>query len=46
VLMFSGSPGAVVYELKIDLPRPRNFTDPQVQAHAQDLISRLQENRS
>ncbi len=46
VMMFSGSPGAVVHELKIDLPRPRNFTDPQVQAHAQDLISRLQENRS
>jgi NitT/TauT family transport system ATP-binding protein len=46
VFVFSGSPGSVTYELHIDLPRPRNYTDPQVQAHAQDLISRLKENRS
>lgn len=41
VLVFSGSPGSVTHELRIDLPRPRNYNDPQVQAHAQDLINRL-----
>jgi NitT/TauT family transport system ATP-binding protein len=46
VLVFSGSPGAVTHELRIDLPRPRNYTDPQVQAYAQDLISTLQANHS
>jgi NitT/TauT family transport system ATP-binding protein len=46
VMVFSGSPGSVTYELPINLPRPRNYTDPQVQAHAQDLISRLQANRT
>ncbi|MDB6057348.1 MAG: transporter related protein [Verrucomicrobiales bacterium] len=44
VMVFSGSPGSVIHELRIDLPRPRNYTDPQVQAHAQDLITRLQAN--
>jgi NitT/TauT family transport system ATP-binding protein len=46
VFVFSGSPGTVRYELKIDLPRPREYTDPQVQAHAQDLIDHLKANHS
>ena len=46
VMVFSGSPGSVTYELRIDLPRPRNYTDLQVQEHAQDLISRLKANRA
>lgn len=41
VFVFSGSPGSVTHELHIDLPRPRDYSDPQVQAYAQDLISRL-----
>jgi NitT/TauT family transport system ATP-binding protein len=41
VFVFSGSPGTVTHELRIDLPRPRNYSDPQVQAYAQDLINRL-----
>jgi NitT/TauT family transport system ATP-binding protein len=45
VIVFSGSPGSVTHEMKIDLPRPRNYTDPQVQAFAQDLISHLKANR-
>jgi NitT/TauT family transport system ATP-binding protein len=46
VMVFSGSPGTVVHELRIDLPRPRNYTDPQVQAHAQELIDHLKANRT
>lgn len=45
VMVFSGSPGSVTYELRIDLPRPRDYTDAHVQAHAQDLIDRLKANR-
>lgn len=46
VLVFSGSPGSVTHELRIDLPRPRNYSDPQVQSYAQDLISRLKATRA
>jgi NitT/TauT family transport system ATP-binding protein len=46
VFVFSGSPGTVTHEMKIDLPRPRDYTDQQVQAHAQDLINHLKANRS
>jgi NitT/TauT family transport system ATP-binding protein len=46
VIVFSGSPGSVVHELRIDLPRPRDYIDPKVQAHAQDLIDRLKANRA
>ncbi len=45
VMVFSGSPGSVIHEMRIDLPRPRNYSDPQVQSYAQDLITRLQANR-
>jgi NitT/TauT family transport system ATP-binding protein len=44
VMVFSGSPGSVTHELRIDLPRPRTYTDPQVQAYAQDLIAHLKAN--
>ncbi|MGZ5546280.1 MAG: ABC transporter ATP-binding protein, partial [Limisphaerales bacterium] len=44
VMVFSGSPGSVIHEMRIDLPRPRNYSDPQVQSYAQDLITRLKAN--
>jgi NitT/TauT family transport system ATP-binding protein len=46
IMVFSGSPGSVIHELRIDLPRPRNYSDPQVQSYAQELIARLKENRA
>jgi NitT/TauT family transport system ATP-binding protein len=45
VLVLSGSPGKITHELKIDLPRPRDFNDPKVIQLAAELMGRLQENQ-
>ncbi len=45
VFVFSGSPGRVVHEVKINLPRPRDFNDPKVVAFAAELMSKLGQNK-
>lgn len=44
IVVFSGSPGRITHELRIDLPRPRDFNDPQIVAFANDLMAKLKEN--
>lgn len=44
IVVFSGSPGRVTHELKIDLPRPRDLNDPKVRDFAAQLMANLQEN--
>jgi NitT/TauT family transport system ATP-binding protein len=44
IVVFSGSPGRVTHELKIDLPRPRDFNDPKVVEFATQLMANLQQN--
>ena len=44
VFVFSGSPGRITHELKIDLPRPRDFNDPQVLEYAAQIMDKLKEN--
>lgn len=43
ILVFSGSPGRVMHEMRIDLPRPREFNDPKVMAFAAELLEKLKE---
>ena len=42
VFVFSGRPGQIRAEVKIDLPRPREFNDPKVAEIAVTLLSKLQ----
>ena len=44
IVVFSGSPGRVTHELKIDLPRPRDFNDPKVMEFATQLMANLKKN--
>ena len=44
VVVFSGSPGRITHEVKIDLPRPRKFNDPRVIEFATQLMANLQQN--
>jgi NitT/TauT family transport system ATP-binding protein len=44
IVVFSGSPGRVTHELKIDLPRPRAFDDPNVMKFATELMASLKQN--
>lgn len=44
IFVFSGSPGKVTHELRIDLPRPRDYNDPQVVAYATRLMDHLKQN--
>jgi NitT/TauT family transport system ATP-binding protein len=43
VFVFSGSPGHIASELKISLPRPRDYNDPQVAAYATVLMACLRQ---
>ncbi|HEX3988823.1 MAG TPA: ABC transporter ATP-binding protein [Verrucomicrobiae bacterium] len=45
VLVFSGSPGRLMHEMRIDLPRPREFDDPQVKTFATELLEKLKQTR-
>jgi NitT/TauT family transport system ATP-binding protein len=42
--VLSGSPGRITHELKVNLPRPREFNDPKVIEFAAQLMGRLKEN--
>ena len=44
ILIFSGSPGRVMHEVRIDLPRPRDFNDPKVMGFATELMDKLKQN--
>ena len=44
IVVFSGSPGRVTHEVKIDLPRPRDFSDPKVVQLAAEVIAKLKQN--
>jgi len=44
VFVFSGSPGRITHQMNIQMPRMRDFNDPQVIAFAAQLMDRLKEN--
>jgi len=44
VFIFSGSPGRITQELKINLPRPREFNDPKVVEFVHQIMAKLKEN--
>jgi len=44
VFVFSGSPGRITHELRIQLPRPRDFNDPKVMEFATQLMANLKQN--
>jgi NitT/TauT family transport system ATP-binding protein len=44
ILVFSGSPGRVTHQVRIDLPRPRDFNDSKVMEFAADLMNKLKQN--
>lgn len=44
IVVFSGSPGRVTHEVKIDLPRPRDYTDPKVVQLASEVVTKLKQN--
>jgi NitT/TauT family transport system ATP-binding protein len=41
VVVFSGSPGRITHEVKINLPRPRDIHDPRVIEFADQLMTKL-----
>ncbi len=43
IFVFSGSPGRVMHEVRIDLTRPRDFNDPKVMAFAGELMDKLKQ---
>jgi NitT/TauT family transport system ATP-binding protein len=43
VIVFTGRPGRIKAEIKIDLPRPRDINDPQVAEHAGKIAVELEE---
>ena len=46
IFVFSGSPGRVMHEVRIDLPRPRDFNDPKVMGFATELMEKLKQNKN
>jgi NitT/TauT family transport system ATP-binding protein len=46
VFIFTGRPGQIRSELKIDLPRPRDLNDPKVAEYAQVLMKELEDDSS
>jgi NitT/TauT family transport system ATP-binding protein len=44
IFIFSGSPGRLMHEVRIDLPRPRDFNDPKVMSFAGELMEKLKQN--
>lgn len=45
VVVFTGRPGRIKAEMKIDLPRPRDINDPQVATYASHISSQLEDSR-
>jgi NitT/TauT family transport system ATP-binding protein len=45
VLVFSGSPGRLMHEMRIELQRPREFDDPQVKTFATELLEKLKQTQ-
>jgi NitT/TauT family transport system ATP-binding protein len=43
VVVFTGRPGRIMAEMKIDLPRPRDINDPQVAIYAARISSQLEQ---
>jgi len=43
VIVFTGRPGRIKTEVAVDLPRPRDFNDPQVAEYAAQISARLEE---
>lgn len=43
IVVFSGAPGRVTNEVKINLPRPREINDPKVTAFADEIMAKLQQ---
>jgi NitT/TauT family transport system ATP-binding protein len=43
IFVFSGSPGRLMHEVRIDLPRPRDFQDPKVISFATELMDKLKQ---
>jgi NitT/TauT family transport system ATP-binding protein len=44
ILVFSGSPGRLMHEVRIDLPRPRDYNDLKVTGFASELMDKLRQN--
>jgi NitT/TauT family transport system ATP-binding protein len=44
ILIFSGSPGRLMHEVRIALPRPRDFNDPKVTGFATELMDKLKQS--
>jgi NitT/TauT family transport system ATP-binding protein len=44
IFVFSGGPGRLMHEVRIDLPRPRDFNDPNVMSFASELMEKLKQN--
>lgn len=44
IFVFTGSPGRITHELKIDLPHPRDFNDIKVREFATRLLDTLKQN--
>jgi NitT/TauT family transport system ATP-binding protein len=42
VLVFSGRPGRITADIKIDLPRPRDINDPKVAEYAATIMTQLE----
>jgi NitT/TauT family transport system ATP-binding protein len=43
IIVFTGRPGSIKTEIKIDLPRPRDLNDPAVGAYADQIVKELEE---
>jgi len=45
VIVFTGRPGSIKTEIKVDLPRPRDINDPQVAGYAGKIAALLEEGQ-
>lgn len=45
VMVFTGRPGSIKAEIRVDLPRPREIADPQVATFASKIMAELEEEK-
>jgi NitT/TauT family transport system ATP-binding protein len=45
VVIFSGRPGRIIREIAVDLPRPRDFNDPEVGRISETIMAELQHEK-
>lgn len=45
VIVFTGRPGSIKAEIKVDLPRPRDINDPRIAEHAGKITALLEETQ-